>query len=78
MASHHPRVGVGPQHAASHEPPMAGISMTGMAGSQGHVDSAAGDIGYKPETHARYQPQAGRADRLQSNIVGDAMLGGKI
>lgn len=76
MAQHNPRVGVGP--TPIHGAAMAGTHMPGMSGMSGHVDSAAGDIGYKPETHERYRPQAGRADKHAGNVLQDAYLAGNV
>lgn len=74
MAAHNARVGVGQSHFGT-PGPMAGTSMPGMSGMN-HTDSAAGDIGYKPETHERYRPQAGRADKHAGNVLQDAYLAG--
>jgi hypothetical protein len=76
MAQHTPRVGNTPTEHM-HEPPMAGTSMAPM-GMTSHTDSAAGEPGYKPETHSRYRPQQGRADKHASNVIQDAYLAGKI
>jgi hypothetical protein len=77
MAQHTPHVGNAPTESM-HEPPMAGTGMAPMNSIGGHVDSAAGAPGYKPETHARYRPQQGRADKHASNVIQDAYLAGKI
>lgn len=68
MAKHHPQAQpLGHMAMGQHGPAMVGTHMTGMAGTEGHVDSAAGEPGYKP---GPYVPMAGRADRLPSNIAG--------
>lgn len=76
MAQHSPKVGVAASHFGQ-AGPMAGTSMPGMSGMN-HTDSAAGDIGYKPETHERYRPQTGRADRHAGNVIQDSYLAGNL
>ena len=73
MAQHTPIAGHTPS-AISREPAMAGTHMSGFNAMGSHVDSAMGDIGYKPQTHSKYQPQAGRADKHASNVITDSYL----
>lgn len=77
MAQHTPRVGNNPTEA-SHEPAMAGTHMSPFNSMGGHVDSAHEGTGYKPISHARYQPQAGRADKHASNVIQDSYLAGNL
>lgn len=68
MAKHNPQAQpLGAMHMGVHVPVMAGAHVTGMSSGMSHVDSAAGEPGYKP---GPYVPEAGRADRLPSNIAG--------